>query len=153
MEGLLRIKFDKDSDLDRARQSVSRSQTFLTKLAELSSELGLLQGTIFQDLLARLSRANPDGNEDLRSSRLSMREPLDNFPADQAQMLTEQAAELRNLVRIKIEDDNDLKLVRQALRESNMFLKEFRHYHRHKQGRNKVSALDLLDQLRYADFE
>lgn len=154
MEGLLRIPFNKDGDVDRARTFVSRSQVFLTKLAELSQQMGLLQGTIFQDLLARLSRAN-DGsqNMDLRSSRLSMREPLDEVPPDQANKLMTQANELLNLVRIKIEDDNDLKLVRQALRESALFFKDLRTYNRYHsstQGK-RVCELDLLEQLRYMD--
>ena len=80
----------------------------------------------------------------------------DELPAEVASELTEQASELRNLVRIKVEDDNDLKLVRQALRESALFFKDLRHFTRHHQklgaasAKNKASCeLDLLEELRY----
>lgn len=131
IDGLFRIPLEKEGDLDLARKFVAKSQAFLVQLAEHAEECGLLQGAIFQDLLARLSRSDPHATFVIsnRTSRLPKRE-LEDILAVEAM---ERAQALCNLVRIKIEDDNDLKLVRKALREASQFFKDLRHYQKYQQ--------------------
>jgi len=77
-----------------------------------------------------------------------VQEPLDDLPVDKAHEMMEQARDLRSLVRIKIEDDNDLKLVRQALRESDSFFKDLRAFRYQLLDNKGITELELLCAIR-----
>jgi hypothetical protein len=63
-----------------------------------------------------------------RSARASTSTLLEQLSERKLKFLLTGGQSVRDLVRIKIEDDNDLNTVRQALRESAMFFHELRRY-------------------------
>lgn len=123
MEAMLRLAFSGAEDLVEAAQRVSKCQSFLTLLAEQASKRGLLQGTAFQQLMrgaqtgpskGHIGRFRPDGTVNLPPPAAPC--IFESELADVQAALRAQA--LVDLVRVKIEDDNDLKLARRCLDDS-----------------------------------
>ena len=90
---------------------------FETSLSELAKEKGVLKGKIFQSLLEDLRGAQASHAQVDLSARANGESGAEVFAIPRAQWVAMQAQAdtLRNLVRIKIADDNDIKAARCAL--------------------------------------
>jgi len=104
VECLLRVQLRSQEHLEEARERVKGSLAFDADLGSRAASSGILKGTIFQALLRKA-----DG-DDVGGASVG----LDVSDADWA-ALADGAAELRRLVRIKVQDDNDLKAANGAL--------------------------------------
>ena len=133
VECLLRVQLRSEEALEEARTRVAASIAFYSGLGQLVSSSGTLMGTIFQALLARA-----DGNE--ASTAASIGLDLDDG-AWAAQ--TSGADALRKLVRIKVQDDNDLKAANGALSSCSEFFSNLRVYG----SRNALGAVGVITKL------
>ena len=140
MEAVLRLSIASSEQLALAQAQVNESLAFLALLAAQAAERGVLQGAAFQALMASCGPSmghlgrTPKGGTGVSS--------VFDDPATTIQMAM-QAQKLVNLVRVKIEDDNDLNLARQCLTDAQRGLAELR-AHALKQG---VSEFDLYSQI------
>ena len=117
VECLLRVPLVDAAALQKARDRVASALAFDARLTELAAESGALKGTIFQDLLAALREAGASHAQvdlSFRERSGSVAELLGLNLSEWAS-LQGQADALRNLVRIKVADDNDLKAANLAL--------------------------------------
>jgi len=165
-EMTLRLKFDSGKELRRVQDKVRKGLDFIEELALVAKQLEVIEGLLFQELLARLNSMSPatfatattPASPTLRAIRqenralhggggsppagrvLVNRTPLpgqahpegaaqskDSGPPrpmqavvetlayEKQQALIRNVANLRGLVRIKIEDNGDLALAKKAL--------------------------------------
>ena len=147
----LRLKIQDDAALSLAAEEVQASLTFLSSLAEHSERSGVLQGAAFQQLLrscgpsmGHLGRtptvkdcgAGPMGGD------MSVVTRVFTDPATTIRMAMG-AQKLINLVRVKLEDDNDLNLARRCLGDAQRCLSRLRSY----AVERGVTGYDLYRQL------
>jgi hypothetical protein len=133
VECLLRVQLRGAEALDDARERVTNSLAFDSLLAQRASDSGQLTGTIFQALLARA-----DGSADATASSVSLELGDADWDNDAAS-----ADALRKLVRIKVQDDNDLKAANGALQSCADFFSNLRVYaSRH--GLGEIAVLEKL---------
>jgi len=122
-----------------ALRRVHLTLDFIAMLGERAKQLGVLQGTLFQALMkhhAQLKRAGGGGKGDgvdLASIRLMQRSRdglrMPHAADDGVLGLSEEetaryagsAAELRSLLRVKVEDDQDIVTAQRALAECGYF--------------------------------
>ena len=114
---LLRVDLSSDAGISNARRAVQDALSLDDELDALAAK-GALKGKIFQGLLEAL-RAAGAGHSQLDNScknLTGMALPQEyGLSLMQWSMLTLQADALRNLVRIKVADDNDLRTARLGL--------------------------------------
>jgi len=118
---LLRVELNA-STLELARTSVADALAFDDQLSSLSSERGISKGLLFQSLLEELRQAgathaqldNSAGK--IEGAGIRSASSL-GISLSVWSKLCLQADALRNLVRIKIADDNDLQTARRGLEE------------------------------------
>lgn len=165
-EMTLRVKFESGKELRRVQEKVCQGLEFLGELPSLAEDIGIIEGLLFQELLARLNAASPamlgagtvttPASPTLRALRqenrclagspqsnkgrpLVNRTPLpgqvhpagassppqrpvqasvDAISHEKQQVLIRNTANLRTLLRIKIEDNGDLALAKTALQDA-----------------------------------
>jgi len=167
-EMTLRVKFESGKELRRVQEKVCKGLEFLGELPSLAENIGIIEGLLFQELLARLNAASPamlgagtvttPASPTLRALRqenrclagspqsnkgrpLVNRTPLpgqahpagaspqpqrpvqasvDAISHEKQQVLIRETANLRSLLRIKIEDNGDLALAKTALQDAKL---------------------------------
>ena len=107
---LLRCDFKNEMEFDTLKNSVLELLSFLNELRSFAKSMGVLEGTVFQELLSIFKNDHRN-----LSHKMSMNVP-------ELKALVPQAQQLIALLRIKVEDDGDLNLARKALRETRMLL-------------------------------
>ena len=117
------------------RERVAASLAFDSALGQLATSRGKLKGTIFQALLAKA-----DGSEDATASSVGL--DMDEA-AWEAQVRG--ADTLRKLVRIKVQDDNDLKAANGALTSCSEFFANLRVYGS-RRGLSQTAVISKLDE-------
>ena len=149
----LRLKIQDDAALSLAAEEVKASLAFLSSLAEHSERSGVLQGAAFQQLLrscgpsmGHLGRTptvkDSGGASGTMVGDMGVVTRVFNDPATTIRMAMG-AQKLINLVRVKLEDDNDLNLARRCLGDAQRCLSRLR-THAAEQG---VTGYDLYRQL------
>lgn len=133
VECLLRVQLRSDEALDEARERVSASLAFDTALGALASAHGLLKGAIFQALLAKA-----DGNGEASASSVGL-----SIADDEWEAQARGADALRKLVRIKVQDDNDLKAANGALTSCDEFFSNMRVYG----SRRQLDSMGVINKL------
>jgi len=115
---LLRIEMANAADVDKARDRVQEALAFDDELCELAASRGVIKGKLFQALLEEL-RATGASHAQLDNSckKFGGFGVAKEFKLNLAEWasLTMKADALRNLVRIKVADDNDLQTARSGL--------------------------------------
>ena len=139
VECLLRVQLRSPEALQEARKRVSESLAFDSSLGERAAGSGVLKGTIFQGLLAKA-----DGQDEATASSVGLNEMADSEWEEQAAG----ADALRKLVRIKVQDDNDLKAANGALSSCAEFFANLGIY----ASRNSLSETAVLEKLEQAPF-
>ena len=101
---------------NQARASVEAAIAFDAELDTISASRNIIKGRLFQSLLEAL-RAQGAGHAQMENSVKHLGGSASEFGLNLVQwsMLTLQADALRNLVRIKVADDNDLRTARAGL--------------------------------------
>ena len=150
----LRLKIQDDAALSLAAEEVKASLAFLSSLAEHSARSGVLQGAAFQQLLrscgpsmghlGRTPTVKDSGGASgtMVGGDMGVVTRVFNDPATTIRMAMG-AQKLINLVRVKLEDDNDLNLARRCLGDAQRCLSRLR-THAAEQG---VTGYDLYRQL------
>ena len=149
----LRLKIQDDAALSLAAEEVKASLAFLSSLAEHSERSGVLQGAAFQQLLrscgpsmGHLGRTptvkDSSGASGTMVGDMGVVTRVFTDPATTIRMAMG-AQKLINLVRVKLEDDNDLNLARRCLGDAQRCLSQLR-THAAEQG---VTGYDLYRQL------
>ena len=105
VECLLRVQLRSAELLEEARERVKASLAFDGRVSQTATTAGVLKGAVFQALLAHC-----DGSADATAASVG----LDISDAEWDE-LTQGADALRKLIRIKVQDDNDLKTANNAL--------------------------------------
>ena len=100
------------------RERVASSLAFDTGLGQRAADSGQLKGTIFQALLAY-----SDGSHGATASSVGLELSEEEWQAE-----AQGADALRKLVRIKVQDDNDLKAAHGALTSCSDFFANLRVY-------------------------
>lgn len=136
VECLLRVQLRTQEALSEARARVRASLDFDTTLAEHASSSGVLKGAIFQALLA-----SADGNEASTSSSVGV-DMSDEAWAE----LARGSDALRKLVRIKVQDDNDLKAANHALASCADFFDNLQTYATRK-AKAETEVLTMLEEV------
>ena len=111
VECLLRVKFVDEAAVADARARVHKSLDFDLALNKVTKDAGVLKGTIFQALLTHLGGGNA-------TSAASIGVTIDDA---EWQGLVAGADLLRKLIRIKVQDDNDLKAANGSLKSCDEF--------------------------------
>ena len=121
VEFLLRPELSSSTALAAVRASVTSALAFDDELTALGAEHEMPKGRIFQALLEELRHAGADHAQTentptkTASQTASRSKYHEEFGAEKWAELAASADTLRNLVRIKVADDNDLKTARQGL--------------------------------------
>lgn len=138
VECLLRVKLRGGGQqaLEEARERVAASLAFDDALGKLASDKGVLKGTIFQALLAKA-----DGSEAATAASVG----LEEMAASEWEAQAAGADALRKLVRIKVQDDNDLKAANGALSSCGEFFSNLGIYSS-RQGLKETAVLEKLDE-------
>ena len=132
VECLLRVPTLRTEEaLQDARSRVHKSLDFQATLDRLTKSSGVLKGTIFQALLAEVDGL---GGPTHHSLGLGVTDAAWAELADGSDLL-------RKLVRIKVQDDNDLKAANGALESCNEFFANLRVYTRRK-GASEVEIVE-----------
>ena len=116
------------------RERVAACIAFDTGLGRIASSSGALKGTIFQGLLARA-----DGSTAATAASVGLGMAEDEWEAQ-----ARGADTLRKLVRIKVQDDNDLKAAHGALTSCSEFFSNLRVYGQ-RQSLGPVAVISKLD--------
>ena len=124
VEAMMRVSFGDDHEVSRVRKEIRECMQFLHALEHAAKTHNVLQGAAFQELLASIgpSVKNP---RPIRTPKAKVKCNCVCFqdPAVATKMAM-QAENLIELVRVKIEDDNDLRLARTCLRDATAFFQE-----------------------------
>jgi len=147
---LLRANWKEADAAEGAQRRAHEALHLIARVAGKAESLGVLKGTLFQALMAVHQQAQQrareeeerrlaleEGEEDaeaavratLRSREGARPTPppcLESVEAYEVERLGAAGAELRGLLRIKVEDDADLQTARQALAECGYFLLQLR---------------------------
>jgi len=123
VEALLREKFDDEGCIETCRSKLEQCSEFYESLGKLASTLKVLKGAFFQELLSR-GTGKPRGhiNRDRVTGLVKLEEVLTDEEEMQKMILSAEA--LCDLVRVKIEDDNDLGLALSVVGDSLDFFTE-----------------------------
>ena len=130
VECLLRVRLDTEEALAEARSRTHAALDFDAALNKLCKASGVLKGAVFQALLA-----HADGMNEPTPEKLGL-----GVEAREWASLTTGADGLRKLVRIKVQDDNDLKAANGALGSCDAFFGNLRVYSR----RTGVSEMSII---------
>ena len=133
VECLLRVQLRTLEALEEGRKRVSESLAFDNALGQKATQLGVLKGTIFQALLARA-----DGSADSTAASVGVEMGDAEWESQAAG-----ADALRKLVRIKVQDDNDLKAANGALSSCAEFFANLSTY----ASRKGMKETDVLTKL------
>jgi len=118
VESLLRLELTSSAAIDTARRSISAAISFDEQLASLAASKGVSKGKLLQALLEALKAAGVD-HAKLDSSGEKLMDGLCHteygMGVAEWAALAKQADEMRQLVRIKLADDNDLKTATSGL--------------------------------------
>ena len=134
IEYLLReVELRTAEGLEAARERVAASLAFDTGLGQVASSSGVLKGAIFQALLARA-----DGSEAATAASVGLEMAEEEWEAQ-----ARGADTLRKLVRIKVQDDNDLKAAHGALSSCSDFFTNLRVYGQ----RQSLGTVDVISKL------
>ena len=133
VECLLRVQLHTLEALEEGRKRVSESLAFDNSLGQRAAALGVLKGTIFQALLARA-----DGSAEATAASVGVEMEATEWEAQAAG-----ADALRKLVRIKVQDDNDLKAANGALSSCAEFFANLSTY----ASRNSLKETEVLEKL------
>eukprot|EP00658_Telonema_sp_P-2_P008036 TRINITY_DN13005_c0_g2_i8.p1 TRINITY_DN13005_c0_g2~~TRINITY_DN13005_c0_g2_i8.p1 ORF type:complete len:505 (+),score=132.09 TRINITY_DN13005_c0_g2_i8:138-1517(+) len=177
-DALLRDSFSSEQELSRVEERVRDGIALLDELPKLAAQGEVLEGGLFQELLQRLAISStmkestnmlhtPKG---VRRSSVITRTPIkgsrrahscvsmacDKLFGEEPDMLAallQRVHRLRELLRIKIEDNKDLDLARDALREVEGLIRNLWWYAEESGGQPKSSTgaervAGLLSQLR-----
>ena len=120
-EAVLRIDFSKTGCIAEMTEKLQRCVECHENLLMLASQLEVIKGAAFQELLGR-GTGNPRGHinrEDRIRGKVKLDEALDTEALEAAILGAEAFCDL---VRIKIEDDNDLELALHVVEDSAAFL-------------------------------
>eukprot|EP00656_Telonema_subtile_P054593 TRINITY_DN8202_c0_g1_i3.p1 TRINITY_DN8202_c0_g1~~TRINITY_DN8202_c0_g1_i3.p1 ORF type:complete len:422 (-),score=54.02 TRINITY_DN8202_c0_g1_i3:211-1476(-) len=169
VDALLRHRFANRKDLCKVQNSVDAALELLSELPSIAIEANVIEGQLFQELLQRLAE-NPTNQPVVTSTpskpRATMvsRTPVqgarrskhwasaqsigDFFSQDpeRLQGLLRRVAVLRGLLRIKIEDNKDLELARDALTDVKCAIDHLWWYSEDQTPKTGVTA--LLEELR-----
>ena len=133
VEMLLRLSLSSGEELDAAANRVTEALQFDEELAELAASRGILKGKLFQALVEALRKQReaealiaavvaPDDSEGETPRPLDLQQgvPLTgndefNFTRDEWAELVRRADDLRQLIKIKVQDDNDLRTAHSGL--------------------------------------
>ena len=133
VECLLRVQLRTPEALEEGRKRVSESLAFDNALGQKAAAVGVLKGTIFQALLARA-----DGSAEATAASVGVEMAEAEWEAQAAG-----ADALRKLVRIKVQDDNDLKAANGALSSCAEFFANLSTY----ASRNSLKETEVLEKL------
>ena len=118
------------------RERVAASLAFDAALGQRASASGILKGAIFQALLA-----TADGSSSATAASLGL-----DMSDDEWQEQARGADLLRKLVRIKVQDDNDLKAARGALTSCAEFFSNLTIYGQ-RQRMNSLAVINKLESI------
>ena len=135
VECLLRVQLRTPDALDEARQCVSSSLDFNRLLGELATSSGVLKGAIFQALLAFV-----DGRVESTAASVGV-----EMSDGEWEGLSAGADALRKLVRIKVQDDNDLKAAHSALSSCDEFFRNLELYST-REALEQTAVLTMLEE-------
>jgi len=146
---LLRPTLTSAATFESTRTAVDAAVAFDVELGATAERKGCIKGKLFQSLLENLraqgaGHAQMDNSVKLDRSAMGFAREFGLNLAEWAS-LTIKADELRNLVRIKVADDNDLRTARSGLVLCAEF---FRALERLAVLRNAANGWDVLQQLR-----
>ena len=135
VECLLRVQLRSEEALEKAKLRVSESLAFDGSLGKRAAASGKLKGTVFQALLAKA-----DGSAGATSASVGLTECSE----EDWDGLAKGADALRKLVRIKVQDDNDLKAANGALTSCAEFFATLAIYGKRKRldGMGVITALE-----------
>ena len=134
VECLLRVQLRGEAALEEARERVNASLAFDRGLSKRAVDSKILKGTIFQALLAKADGA---------ASATAASVGLSSMSDDEWEAEAKGADALRKLVRIKVQDDNDLKAANGALTSCAEFFSNLRVYG----SRNGLTAEAVIAKL------
>lgn len=123
VEALLRVQFDNEGCIPECRTKLEQCSEFYENLGKLATQLNVLKGAAFQELLGR-GTGNPRGN--INRDRVTGLVKLETVITThgELQQMVQLAEGLCDLVRVKIEDDNDLGLALSVVGDSLDFFTE-----------------------------
>jgi hypothetical protein len=128
---LLRHDFANAKDYEEGIERVKDSLSFLNRLDTIAERIDVNRGQIFQELLRRIGDSSAHGlmsREDGTYDAYTAKIKSDILKDKDWTELTNGARDLLNLVRIKLEDKNDLQTARSALEHSNSFFSDVSSY-------------------------
>ena len=138
VECLLRAQLrEREDAVQEARERVTAALAFDNALGKLASDRGILKGTIFQALLASV-----EGSDSASAKSVG----LDDMSASEWVSQAARADALRKLVRIKVQDDNDLKAANGALSSCGDFFANLSIYCS-RRGLRETAVLEKLDKM------
>eukprot|EP00949_MAST-11_sp_MAST-11-sp1_P000223 g223.t1 len=126
VEFILRTSVNDNKELNAAEELVKASKAFTDLLEEEANRIDTLQGKLFQALLTNANETTIEG-----------------LDAETASTLRKGAAQLRQAIRVKIQDDADLDTARRALVDVLEFFKLLRSH----ANENDVDAATVLRNL------
>ena len=124
VESVLRLPFETPEHVREAMEALEASRLFVIDLGELSEKLCVLKGQAFQEMLARGGGRRQGGQ--LGRERLTGLVKLEDALASEDEIMrtVARAEGMCDLVRVKIEDDNDLGLANMVLEDCRTFFDE-----------------------------
>ena len=144
---LLRHDFANAKDYESGIDRVKKSLSFLNRLDRVAERIDVNRGQIFQGLLRRIDDSTTvmmcreDGTYDAYTAKIKAASDVVN-EKDWTE-LTNDARDVLNLVRIKLEDKNDLETARSALEHSNTFFGDVSNY----ASKKSVPAYSVISEL------
>jgi hypothetical protein len=142
VEAVLRLDFGSAGCIDEATEKLNTCSEFYEQLQSVADTLGVLKGAAFQEMLGR-GTGNPRGhiNRERVTGLVKLEEVLD--AAAMASAISK-AEGLSDLVRVKIEDDNDLGLALSVVQDSVAFIDEMKRVAKLK----KTGEGEFMEELR-----
>ena len=144
VEAVLRLDFGSEGCIGEATDKLKACSDFYEQLTQVAEKLGVLKGAAFQEMLGR-GTGNPRGhiNRDRVTGLVKLEEAL---PEAELQEAIAKAEGLCDLVRVKIEDDNDLGLALSVVQDSTAFLDEMKRVAKMR-GTEEPAFMDELRQF------
>mmetsp|Transcript_47801 Transcript_47801/g.88949 ORF Transcript_47801/g.88949 Transcript_47801/m.88949 type:complete len:400 (+) Transcript_47801:263-1462(+) len=158
----LRKKLASNEDIKETRRTVETIVKFFDELRRVSDKLQLSQGVVFQDLLSRLApgtnvnfdKQGGSGAVPMHQAKvLDRRVRLEDgevscrvqtyLGAQYLEELMQPLRDLRALVRVKVEDSNDVHMAEDCVRATGCFLTTLNRYSKEK-GLTEYTALENL---------
>jgi len=154
----LRTKMCSNEDIVRLTSSFKTIVRFFDELRSISDSLNIPSGVIFQEVLSRLSECSADfdgqggiGDIPMHQAKVLDRRPsLQQFGnieelvgAEKMEEFLQPVQELRTLLRVKVEDANDLCMAEEAAKTAAHFLTGLSRYADQK-AQSQLQALEAL---------